>query len=65
MINVTHLHCPAREPAVSGDEKTHYLVPRADGMTCLFCKRTERELREEAMSDAGPSLPDEGDHSWQ
>jgi hypothetical protein len=45
VIEVTQLPCPATE---GGDNETHHLIPRAAGMTCRYCGRTEKDLREEA-----------------
>jgi len=66
VINVTHFHCDAREPAIPADEKTHHLVPKKGVQTCLFCHKTERELREELTTKAelerlsvpAPTLPE-------
>lgn len=46
--SVTHLICqfsPANPPTWDGS--THHLVPRANGMTCVYCGRLESDLRKE------------------
>ena len=46
---ITQTPCPS-----SKDGDTHHLIPRrsrtgpGNEMTCIFCKKTEKELREEA-----------------
>ena len=49
--SITHYACPANK---YGD--THHLVPRRTGrdqaeLTCVYCKMTEKKLREELHND--------------
>lgn len=48
MIEVTTLYCPKNQwdGKPGEDNTTHHLLPRAKGMVCRDCGKTEKELRE-------------------
>lgn len=53
MTEPTTLVCP------SGNGATHHLVPtqaREAVMRCVYCRRTEKELREDTMTDSTTTL---------
>lgn len=49
--SVTHFVCPTllidHHAAPGDDNTTHHLVPRAAGLTCRWCGKTEAALRRE------------------
>lgn len=44
----THMRCPKAPGPVGGDNTTHHLLPRAAGMTCAYCGRTESQIKADA-----------------
>lgn len=49
--SASHFYCPVRVAAnggMTGVNLTHNFVSRAAGLTCLYCKRTDAEIRQEA-----------------
>lgn len=46
--SATHFLCPSLCAHLSGDNLTHHLVPRAAGLTCVYCKKTDAEIRQAA-----------------
>jgi hypothetical protein len=45
MIEISRLHCPSA-PGGTGDNTTHHLVMKAAGIICVYCGRSERDLRD-------------------
>lgn len=49
--SASHLYCLVRVASnggQTGDNLTHNFVSRAAGLTCLYCKKTDAEIRKEA-----------------
>lgn len=43
--SATQEYCPETGLNPGEDNSTHHLLPRAKGMTCRYCKKTEEQLR--------------------
>lgn len=53
MNEATHIHCDRSGAQEGEDNATHHLVPRADGMTCSWCRHTPKQI--ETHSEVSPN----------